>query len=171
MSILEDVCRRWTDVIWSGVSRVRDRMDSSQVGRIYYRIMVVYLAWQFLMCTFFLYFSNARGMVLVVANANNIGLGTTALLLLYTNLRLLPPALRPRWINIIGLSMCAVFYLGLAALVTIQKPISLCYFGFFVIWGVLWWIFIAPAVRRARADASDDPPPPNPHADEQEQSR
>ena len=157
MSILDDVCRRWTDVIWSGVTRVRNKMDSAAVGTIYYRIMLIYLFWQFLMCTFFLYFSSAYDMVIVVANANNIGLGSTALLLLYTNLRLLPPALRPRWYNILGVTMCAVFYLGLAALVTIRQPITLCYFAFFLIWGILWWIFIAPSVKRLPDDTDTSP--------------
>ena len=29
MSIIDDVCRRWTDIIWSGVSCVRDKMIRS----------------------------------------------------------------------------------------------------------------------------------------------
>ena len=27
MSIIDDVCRRWTDIIWSGVSGVREKMS------------------------------------------------------------------------------------------------------------------------------------------------
>jgi hypothetical protein len=156
MSILENVCRRWTDVIWSGIGRVRQNMRPDEVGKIYYRIMIVYLVWQFIMCTFFLYFSNARGMVIVVANANNISLGATSLLLLYTNLRLLPHELRPRWFNILGLGMCAIFYLGLAALVTFQNPITLCYFLFFILWAVLWRIFIAPKSNPASSPTDSE---------------
>jgi len=94
--------------------------------------------------------------VIVVANANNISLGATSLLLLYTNLRLLPHELRPRWFNILGLGMCAIFYLGLAALVTFQNPITLCYFLFFILWAVLWRIFIAPKSNPASSPTDSE---------------
>ena len=152
MSILDGVCRRWTDIIWSGVARVRNKMKPNEVGKIYYRIMVIYITWQFIMCTVFLVFSDARSMVLVVANANNVALGSTAILLLYTNLRYMPRQLRPRLINCLGVLMCAVFYLGLAALVTIAHPQSLWYFASFLVWAIVGYYFFGGS-QKSRHDA------------------
>ncbi len=104
--------------------------------------MAMYVTWQFIICTFFLIFADARSMVIVVANANNIALGTTAVLILYTNHKYLPKALRPRWYNIAGVSLCAFFYLALAALVIANTPETLIYFLFYLVWFVIWAIYI-----------------------------
>ena len=125
MSIVDDVCRRWTDIIWSGSRRVRAGMGGGQVKRIYYTIMAIYVFWTFVCATLFLFFSKPKVMILVIANLNNIGLGLTAFFILYNNLRLLPKPLRPGWINIFGVIGCGVFYLGLAALVFYQKQIPM----------------------------------------------
>ena len=142
MSIIDDVCRRWTDIIWSGVSGVREKMKSDQVGKIYYRIMVAYIIWSLMMQTVFLYYSDAKGMVLTVANTNNLGLGLTAVLVLLNNHRFLPQQLRPGWIHSLGVFGCAVFYLGMTVLVFAQKPEVLWFFALFAIWGVIWFCFI-----------------------------
>ena len=142
MSIIDDVCRRWTDIIWSGVSGVREKMKSDQVGKIYYRIMVAYIIWSLMMQTVFLYYSDAKGMVLTVANTNNLGLGLTAVLVLLNNHRFLPKQLRPGWIHSLGVFGCAVFYLGMTVLVFAQKPEVLWFFALFAIWGVIWFCFI-----------------------------
>lgn len=157
MSILDDVCRRWTDVIWSGISSVREKMKSDEVGKIYYRIMAMYVTWQFIICTFFLIFADARSMVIVVANANNIALGTTAVLILYTNHRYLPKALRPRWYNIAGVSLCAFFYLALAGLVIANTPETLIYFLFYLLWFVIWAIYIRKRANDVAELASQTP--------------
>ncbi|MEX0792228.1 MAG: hypothetical protein WD045_03790, partial [Pirellulaceae bacterium] len=56
-----------------------------------------------------------------IANLNNVALGVTALQLLWINHKLLPPQLRPRWYHSLGVSSCAIFYLGLATLVFIEN--------------------------------------------------
>ncbi len=127
MSIVEDVCRRWTDIIWSGSRRVRERMKTHDVKRIYYTILALYMTWTFVCATIFLFYSKPKVMILVIANLNNLALGTVALLLLRTNVRLLPKPLRPGWISRLGLISCSGFYLGLAALVFYQKQIPLIY--------------------------------------------
>ena len=148
MSIIDDVCRRWTDIIWSGVGGVRDKMKSDQVGKIYYRIMIVYIIWSLVMQTVFLRYSDAKTMVLTVANTNNLAIGLTAILVLINNRRFLPPELRPRWYNTAGMIFCAVFYLGMTVLVFAQKPQVFWFFGLFVIWIVTWWlIFKRKAVQ------------------------
>ncbi len=127
MSIVEDVCRRWTDIIWSGSRRVRERMKTHDVKKIYYTILALYMIWTFVCATIFLFYSKPKIMILVIANLNNLALGTVALLLLRTNVRLLPKPLRPGWISRLGLISCSGFYLGLAALVFYQKQIPLIY--------------------------------------------
>ena len=74
-------------------------MSGDQVGKIYYRIMIAYIVWSLIMQTVFLYFSDAKGMVLTVANTNNLGLGLTAILVLMNNHRFLPKEIRPGWIH------------------------------------------------------------------------
>lgn len=141
MSIIDDVCRRWTDIIWSGVGTVRNRMHSNEVSKIYYGIMIVYIVWSLVMQTVFLKYSNARGMVLTVANTNNLALGLTAIMVLVNNLRFLPPAIRPRWWHTCGMIACAVFYLGMTVLVCWMTPASLWFFALFGVWMVVWLVF------------------------------
>ena len=142
MSIIDDVCRRWTDIIWSGVSGVREKMSGDQVGKIYYRIMIAYIVWSLIMQTVFLYFSDAKGMVLTVANTNNLGLGLTAILVLMNNHRFLPKEIRPGWIHSLGVAGCAVFYLGMTALVFARTPEVLWFFALFGVWVLIWWCFL-----------------------------
>jgi hypothetical protein len=123
MSIVEDVCRKWTDIIWSGSGRVRKSMQPHQVKRIYYSIFAFYVFWSFMCAWLFLQFGQPKLMVLVIANFNNLALGITAVLILWTNLRFVPKQLRPGWINIIGVACCAIFYLGLAGLVFAEKQL------------------------------------------------
>ena len=117
MSIVEDISRRWTDVIWSANSRVRETMKDDQVKTIYYSILFGYVAWCLVALTVFSFIGTPKLMILIVANMNNLAIGFTAIFILRVNTRLLPPELRPRWYNRAGMIACGVFYMGLAALV------------------------------------------------------
>lgn len=121
MSIVDDVCRRWTDIFWSGSRRVRDTMKEHQVGRIYYTILATYVTWSIVCAWYFTRYESPKVMVLVIANLNNLGLGFTAFLVLRNNLVYLPKELRPGWIHRLGILGCGVFYLGMAALVFYHK--------------------------------------------------
>jgi hypothetical protein len=125
MSIVEDVSRRWTDIIWSASRRVRERWPDDHVRRIYYTILLGYVLWTFLAAWLFTRYGTPKLMTLVIANLNNLAIGVTALNLLWINRTLLPKALRPRWYSQLGLAACSAFYLGLAGLVfaTKQWPI------------------------------------------------
>jgi hypothetical protein len=125
MSIVEDVCRRWTDILWSASRRIRHRMKPSQVGRIYYTILAFYVAWSFLCAWYFTKYENPKVMVLLIANLNNIGLGFSAFFILRNNLAYLPKQLRPSWVCRIGITGCGVFYLGAAALVFYHKQLPI----------------------------------------------
>ena len=126
MSIVDDFSRRWTDIIWSGNKRVRERFNSHQASRIYYTILTCYVIWSFISATIFLMFGNAPAlMVLVIANLNNVALGFTAFHVWWVNTRMLPPELRPRWYNQIGILSCGFMYCGLATLVFFVKIVPL----------------------------------------------
>jgi len=127
MSIVENVCRGWTDIIWTGSRRVRDTMKPDQARKIYYTILGLYVTWTFICATYFLFYSQPKIMVLIIANLNNLGLGCVAILLLRANTRLLPKPLRPGWISRLGMIACALFYLGMAGLVFYQKQMPMIY--------------------------------------------
>ncbi len=117
MATVDEVCRRWTDTIWSSNPRVRDKMSPHQAKYVYYSLLAGFVVWS--CCTLYLFgrFGTPKLMFLVVANVGNVALGTTAFLILWVNTRFLPPEIRPRWYNRLGLVGCGVFYLGLAAMV------------------------------------------------------
>lgn len=118
MSIVDDVARRWTDIIWTGNKHVRERMKPHQANRIYYGILTFYVVWSFVVAWIFLKYGDApKKMATVIANLNNVALGFTAFHILYINRTLLPKPLRPRWYSQLGIAACGVFYLGMAVLV------------------------------------------------------
>lgn len=117
MSVVEEVCRRWTDVIWSASPRVRDTMHEGQVKHIYCALLIGYVAWCCISLLLFGLYGTPKLMFLVVANVNNVALGLTSFHILWVNSRFLPPPLRPRWYHRLGLVGCGLFYLGLAAMV------------------------------------------------------
>ncbi len=122
MSIVDDVARRWTDIIWSANRRVRERMGDHQVRLVYYGILAMYVLWSIISATIFLRFGDAPTlMVTTIANLNNLAIGVTAFHVLWINRTLLPAPLRPRWYAQAGIAACGVFYLGLAALVFFAK--------------------------------------------------
>lgn len=127
VSIVDEVSRRWTDVIWSASSRVRQRLRETQVKYIYYSLTTVYFVW----CLFSLYWFGVYGtprlMTLVIANLGNVALGWTAFHLLWINCRWLPPEIRPRWYQRLGLAGCGVFYLFVAVLVFVEKQLPAIY--------------------------------------------
>lgn len=133
MSVVEDVCRRWTDVIWSASAHARDTMQHGQVKVIYYSLLVGYVIWVTISLYLFgVYFSGTpKLMFLVVANVGNIAIGVTSFQILWVNTHFLPPELRPRWYHRLGLACCGMFYLGLAAMVwqVKQWPIIKAWLG------------------------------------------
>ncbi|MCA9097273.1 MAG: Nramp family divalent metal transporter [Planctomycetaceae bacterium] len=123
MSIVDDFSRRWTDGLWTASPLVRRNLKSHQVGRIYYTILSMYVLWSFVCAYLFSTYGTPKLMTLVIANLNNVALGVTAIQLLWINTTLLPAKLRPRWYHVLGLIFCAVFYLGLAGLVFVEKQL------------------------------------------------
>lgn len=121
MSIVDDVSRRWTDILWSGSRRIRETMSGNQAKRIYYSILGGYVLWSAVCAYLFSTYGTPKLMTIVIANLNNVAIGATAFHLLWINCRFLPVALRPRWFQRLGLVACGAFYLGLAGLVFFHK--------------------------------------------------
>ncbi|MCH7687835.1 MAG: Nramp family divalent metal transporter [Planctomycetes bacterium] len=122
MMVVDNVSRRWTDVIWSTNQTVRERMQPHQVKYIYYTILALFVFWSSISLY---YFGGAhRGpklMFVIAANLNNVAIGASSFHLLWINRRLLPAPLRPHWIMQLGLLGCGLFYLGLSALVFFSR--------------------------------------------------
>lgn len=121
MSILDDFTRRWTDALWSANRRVRETMRPDQVKLVYYSILTMYVLWSFVCAYLFSTYSTPKLMTIVVANLGNVAIGVTSFMLVWTNHRLLPKPLRPRWYHTAGVLGCGVFYVGLSVLVFVQK--------------------------------------------------
>ncbi|HLJ11834.1 MAG TPA: Nramp family divalent metal transporter, partial [Planctomycetaceae bacterium] len=117
MSTVDEVCRRWTDVIWSANPHVRNNMHRGEVRVIYYSLLVGYVLWCCVSLLIFGVYFSPKAAFLVVANVGNIALGVSSFLILWINTRFLPVQLRPRWYYRVGLFACGTFYLGLAVLV------------------------------------------------------
>ena len=124
MSVVDEVCRRWTDVIWSASPRVRQQMHGGEVKRIYYTLAACYFVW----CLGTLYLFGAYGtprmMTLVIGNLGNLALAVTSFHMLWINTRWLPPAIRPGVVARVGLFCCGCFYLAVAALVFYQTVLA-----------------------------------------------
>jgi hypothetical protein len=120
MSVVDDVSRRWTDILWSGSSRVRKSMKGNEVKWIYYSILAFYTFWSVICQFLFNTYGTPRLMVVVIANLGNVAIGATSFQILWINCRFLPPQLRPKWYQRIGIFSCGVFYIGLAILVFVK---------------------------------------------------
>lgn len=123
MAIVDDFSRRWTDIIWSGSSHVRDNFAGNEVKRIYYIILGAYVLWSAVAAYLFSKYGTPKLMTIVIANLNNLALGLTAIHLWWINRTLLPRPLRPGLLSQLGVLLCAAFYLGMAVLVFVTKQL------------------------------------------------
>lgn len=121
MSIVDDFSRRWTDLLWSGSTSVRRRLQSHQANWIYYTILAGYVTWSFVAAWYFNTYGTPKLMTLVIANLGNLAIALTGIHLWWINRTLLPPGIRPNWFNQLGVLACSVFYLGLSYLVFMTK--------------------------------------------------
>jgi hypothetical protein len=118
MAIVDDVARRWTDILWSGSRRVRNQLNDHQARGVYYTILLAYVIWTFITASIFLRWPDApKVMVTVIANFNNLALAFTSFHILRINCTLLPKPLRPRWYSQVGIACCGLFYSGLTILI------------------------------------------------------
>jgi len=117
VSQIDGMCRRWTDVIWTGVRRLH-RLEGHKVKYVYYTILVAYALWGMVALRL-----TPNPMVLAIASGvmMNFALAVSALHTLYVLMTLLPRALRPGWLLRLGLVACAVFYFAISAVAFRQQ--------------------------------------------------
>jgi hypothetical protein len=117
MSVVDEVCRRWTDVIWSASPRIRAGMHGGEVKYVYYALAACYFLWCMVSLYFFGVYGTPRMMTIMIGNLGNLALGFTSLHILWINTRWLPPPIRPGLIARLGLASCGAFYLLISGLV------------------------------------------------------
>lgn len=121
MSVVDEVSRRWTDVIWSASRYVRETFDEHQVRYVYYSLAAAYFIWCISTLYVFGSYGTPRLMTLVIANLGNLALEITSFHILWINCRWLPSEIRPAWYQRLGLASCGVLYLTLTAFVFMEK--------------------------------------------------
>lgn len=114
---LDTICRRWTDVLWTGWGRLRG-LGGNQVKYVYYTMLTLYAAWGLVALKL-----TPNPLVLAISSGvlMNFALGFSALHSLYVCLALLPKPLRPGWLMRAGLAACAAFYIAISAIALSQQ--------------------------------------------------
>jgi hypothetical protein len=117
ISNVDGISRRWTDVLWMGMKRLR-RVPERNVKYVYYGLIVLYLIWGLIMLRV-----APNPLVIAVASGVmlNFAMGFSALHVLYVNMTLLPAELRPGWLLRIGLVACSVFYITISTIALKQQ--------------------------------------------------
>ena len=127
VSQLDNIARRWTDVLWIGSPRLRT-VDDHKVKYVYYSILAIYAVWGLIALRI-----TPNPLVLAVATGVmwNFALGFSSLHTLWVMLTLLPKALHPSWLQCCGLVACAVFYIGISSIAFAQQwPVLRKWVGF-----------------------------------------
>jgi hypothetical protein len=106
------IARLWTDLIWIGSSKVRNRPGNAVVY-VYYGILAIYCAWGLVALTIL----SPLKIAIMGTVLGNVALGFSAFHTLAVNRTLLPPPLRPNLFMQAGLAACGFFFLGITAVV------------------------------------------------------
>ncbi|HEV3303131.1 MAG TPA: Nramp family divalent metal transporter [Planctomycetaceae bacterium] len=106
------IARLWTDLIWIGSSKVRNRPGNA-VMYVYYGILALYCAWGLVALTIL----SPLKIAILGTVLGNVALGVSAFHTLAVNRTLLPPPLRPNLFMQAGLAACGFFFLGITAVV------------------------------------------------------
>lgn len=106
----DQIARRWTDMIWTAGKRLK-RLGRGDVRTVYYGILAGYGVVGLVILTLLPPVKIAT----IASVLQNIGLGSSSLMSLYINRRLLPKELQPGWFHQLGVILCGVFFLGISA--------------------------------------------------------
>lgn len=106
ISTADGFCRRWVDLIWVGVPRLR-AMETTAIKYVYFAVLCFYAIVGFSM----LCLPQAPGIVVKIATTGyNFAFAFSSLHTLVVNLTLLPKELRPNWISRVMLVIGALFF-------------------------------------------------------------
>jgi hypothetical protein len=113
ISNLDGISRRWTDVIWIGARSVR-RLDGHQVKYVYYALLASYAVWGLIALSL-----SPNPLFLTILNGvlMNLGMGISAMHVVYVHRTILPREARGPWTMQVGLVACGFFYIGISSLV------------------------------------------------------
>ncbi|MGE3314939.1 MAG: Nramp family divalent metal transporter [Planctomycetaceae bacterium] len=112
------VARLWTDIIWIGSKKAKEKPASS-VKKLYYSILAIYGIWGLAALTFL----NPMQIAKVGAILGNVALGFSAFHTLIVNRTFLPKPLRPNLFMQFGLFACGAFFLAITA-ITVHSLLS-----------------------------------------------
>lgn len=114
---IDGICRRWTDVLWTGVRRLHG-FEGNQVKYVYYTLLVVYLFWGLLALRLT---PNPLALAITSGVLWNFALGFSSFHTLYVLRKLLPPEARPNWLQSAGLAACGLFFMGISGFALQQQ--------------------------------------------------
>ena len=117
LSDIDNIVRRWTELIWTGSKRVK-HLQGNQVKYIYYTIMGLYFVWGLIALRLT---PNPLFLAVVTGSLRNLGMSATALHALFVSRKLLPKALRPPLIMQASQVACFVFFLGISGIAFYQQ--------------------------------------------------
>lgn len=117
VSQLDQIARRWTDVIWIGSRRLHD-VEPQKVKLVYYALLAIYCVWGLIALRV-----TPNPLVLAIATGVmwNFAFAFTSLHLLWVMLRLMPGPLRPGWLQCAGLVGGALLYAGISGIAFAQQ--------------------------------------------------
>jgi hypothetical protein len=117
VSQLDQVARRWTDVLWI-TSRRLHNVDAHKVKLVYYTLLALYCVWGLIALRV-----SPNPLVLAIATGVmwNFAFAFTSLHLLWVMLKLMPAPLRPGWLQCAGLVAGAVLYAGISGIALAQQ--------------------------------------------------
>jgi hypothetical protein len=117
ISQLDNLARRWTDILWIGWKRTHS-LQGHQVKWLYYAILSLYCGWGLLALRL-----TPNPLVLAIATTVmwNFALGFTALHTLVALHKLLPRELLPPIVQRFGLVACAIFYFTISGIAFAQQ--------------------------------------------------
>ena len=120
ISDIDNIIRRWTEVIWTGSRHVR-HMGGNEVKTIYYTIMGLYFLWGLIALRLT---PDPLFLAIVTGALRNLGLSATALHALQVNRKLMPAVLRPPLLMQVGQIACFLFFLGISGIAFYQQVAS-----------------------------------------------
>ena len=108
---IDGFIRRWIDVFWTASGRMRE-MDPASIRHVYFRVLLVYFAFGFVM----LWLNKPAMLIKIATLAYNFALGFSCWHTMVVNVVLLPRELRPNWPVRIGLVLSGAFFILLGAI-------------------------------------------------------
>lgn len=117
VSQLDQIARRWTDVTWIASRRLH-RFEAHKAKLVYYTLLAIYCVWGLIALRV-----SPNPLVLAIATGVmwNFAFAFTSLHLLWVMLRLMPPPLRPGWLQCAGLLAAATLYAGISGIALAQQ--------------------------------------------------